>query len=257
MSNLLSSIKHYIPFKRRLRIRYQIRYFVSLFYFWSLSRLARIHKTDKFGSHFYTPHYHRHFKKFRFKKINIFEIGVGGYEEPFLGGNSLRMWKSYFPFAKIFSLDFFDKSFLQEKRIRIFQGDQTDATLLENIFSEIGKIHIIIDDGSHINNHVITTFEILFPKLEMGGLYVIEDTQTSYWDDYGGSSENFNKRGTIYSFFKKLIDSLNNEEFLIKNYEKNYYDKHIIGIHFYHNLIFIEKGLNNEPSNKVKNNQFK
>jgi hypothetical protein len=35
----------------------------------------------------------------------MLEIGVGGYDSPISGGESLRMWKTYFPFAKIFALD--------------------------------------------------------------------------------------------------------------------------------------------------------
>jgi hypothetical protein len=54
-----------------------------------------------------------------------------------------------------------------------------------------------------------------------------------------------------------LIDSLNHEEFMIQNYEKSYYDKHIVSIHFYHNMIFIYKGDNYEPSNYLVNNKVK
>ncbi|MDO9260646.1 MAG: class I SAM-dependent methyltransferase [Flavobacteriaceae bacterium] len=187
----------------------------------------------------------------------MLEIGVGGYDNPYIGGNSLRMWKSFFPFAKITSLDIYDKSFLQEKRINIFQGSQIDDLFLESIINQTGEFDLIIDDGSHVNNHVIKSFEILFPTLKKGGIYVIEDTQTSYWEDYGGTSKDFNSKGTIYHYFKSLIDSLNNEEFIIDNYQKNYYDQHIISMHFYHNMIFIYKGENNEISNKVRNNQFK
>jgi demethylmacrocin O-methyltransferase len=185
------------------------------------------------------------------------EIGVGGYESPLTGGNSLRMWKSYFPFANIFSLDIYDKSFLQEKRIKIFKGSQIDKDFLKKVCNEIGEIDLIIDDGSHINEHVITTFELLFPKLKNGGIYVVEDTQTSYWEEYGGDSKDFNKEGTIYHYFKRLIDGLNHQEFIIKDYKKSYYDAHIVSLHFYHNMIFIYKGMNDEASNKVKNNQFK
>ena len=64
--------------------------------------------------------YQNHFKNFKFKNNNILEIGVGGYEDPYTGGNSLRMWKSYFPFSKIYALDIHEKSFLQENKIKIF-----------------------------------------------------------------------------------------------------------------------------------------
>jgi len=128
---------------------------------------------------------------------------------------------------------------------------------LIDVSKDIGEIDLIIDDGSHLNEHVITTFELLFPKLKNGGIYVIEDTQTSYWESYGGDSTNLNKEGTIYHFFKNLIDGLNHQELIIKGYKKNYYDSHIVSMHFYHNMIFIYKGINDEISNKVRNNQFK
>jgi len=127
-----------------------------------------------------------HLNKFKYKRINLLEIGVGGYEDPYSGGESLRMWKKFFPFGKIFSLDIYDKSSLQENRIQIFKGSQVDKDFLEKVTAEIGEINVIIDDGSHINKHVIETFKLLFPKLKDGGIYVIEDMQTSYWKDFGG-----------------------------------------------------------------------
>lgn len=222
---------------------------LSIPFGYNLNILATIYKSDKWGTHFYTKHYNTHFKKYKFKKIKLFEIGVGGYHFPYVGGNSLRMWKRYFPFGKIFSLDIYDKSFIEEKRIKIFKGSQTDEILLDQIIDQIGAPDIIIDDGSHINEHVIKTFSILFPKLKNGGIYVIEDTETSYWPDYGGDSENLNNPSTMMNFFKSLTDSLNHQEFVRTNYTPTYFDKNIYSIQFYHNIIFIFKGINNEKSN--------
>jgi demethylmacrocin O-methyltransferase len=214
-----------------------------------LNKLAQIYKSDKWSKHFYTKHYLTHFKKFKFKKIKLLEIGVGGYHIPTMGGTSLRMWKRYFLFGKIFSLDIYDKSLLEENRIKIYQGSQVDEVVLEKMMSEIGEPDIIIDDGSHLNEHVIKTFKILFPKLKEGGIYAIEDTQTSYWPDYGGDSKNLNNPETMMNFFKVLIDGINHKEYLINSYEPSYFDKNITSIHFYHNLIFVYKGQNNEESN--------
>ena len=116
-----------------------------------LDELGRIYGTDKIGIHFYTQHYKHHFEHLRNRKLNLLEIGVGGYDKPFSGGKSLRMWKKYFPEGNIFSIDIYDKSALQEERIRIFQGSQVDSEFLEKVCAEIGDLDIIIDDGSHIN----------------------------------------------------------------------------------------------------------
>lgn len=184
----------------------------------NLTKLGKIYGTDKAISHNYTPHYVTHFKRFKYKRINLFEIGVGGYKKPILGGKSLRMWKRYFPFGRIYSLDIYDKSKLQERRIKIFRGSQVDEELLQKISNEVKGFDIIIDDGSHINEHIITTFQILFPKLNDGGIYVIEDTQTSYWEKYGGTSEDMVNSRTSMNFFKSLADSRNHQEFQIPDY---------------------------------------
>ena len=242
--------------KSRNQLRNLIEEVKAIGFGFNLDQLGRIYRTDKIGCHHYTPHYEQHLKKWKFKRINLLEIGVGGYEDPYEGANSLRMWRKYFPFGKIFSLDIFDKSPLQENRIKIFQGSQVDSDFLETITNEIGSIDIIIDDGSHINEHVIATFKMLFPKLKDGGIYIIEDMQTSYWKDYGGDSEHLKNPKTMMNFFKELTDSLNHKELILPNYLPNYYDKKIISMHFYHNLLFIYKGNNVEESNVVVNNQL-
>ena len=38
----------------------------------------------------------------------------------------------------------------------------------------------MIDDGSHINTDIITTFNELWPHVKPGGFYCIEDLNTSY-----------------------------------------------------------------------------
>ena len=221
----------------------------------NLSLLAKLYGTDKTGAHWYTPHYMTHLRRFKNKKVKLLEIGVGGYENPNAGGNSLRMWKKYFPFGKIYSIDIYDKSALQEKRIKIYQGSQVDRDFLEKTIREIGGLDIIIDDGSHLNEHIIETFKILFPYLKDGGVYVIEDIQTSYWDDYGGDSKDLNNPKTAMNFFKSLTDCLNCMEIPNEEYKESYFDKKIISMHFYHNLVFICKGDNDEKSNIVKDHK--
>jgi demethylmacrocin O-methyltransferase len=221
----------------------------------NLEKLARIYKSDKAGAHNYTPHYKVHFKSLKYKKIKLLEIGAGGFEKQYEGGYSLRMWKKYFPLGFIYSIDIYDKTTIEEKRIKIFQGNQNDKAFLENVTKETGVLDIIIDDACHINKYVIESFHILFPKLKDGGIYVVEDTQTSYWKSFGGDSDNLNNNETTMSFFKNLADSLNNKEFIKPNYQQTYFDKNITSIHFYHNLVFIYKGINNEESNIIINNE--
>jgi hypothetical protein len=182
------------------------------------------------------------------------EIGVGGYADSCEGGNSLRMWKAYFPHASIFGIDIFDKRRFEEERITIFQGSQIDESFLRSTVERIGGFDIVIDDGSHINAHVIRTFEILFPLLRNPGIYVVEDTQTSYWPGYGGSSTRLNDAETTLGYFTSLPHWLNYEEILREDSSATEFGRHVVAAHFYHNLIFIYKGDNREGSNRLKNN---
>ncbi len=100
---------------------------------------------------------------------------------------------------------------------------------------------IIIDDGSHISSHIISTFEIFWKYLKDKGIYVVEDTQTSYWSKFGGYDKPNQKRAT--SYFQNLTDGLNYKEFLEKDYKPSDIQKYLDYIHFYHNIIFIGKSL--------------
>lgn len=218
----------------------------------NLIDLAIRYGTDKWNCHWYVRHYQRHFRHLRRKRLKLLEIGVGGYGSPRQGGASLRMWKEYFPHAMIYGIDIYDKKALEEDRIRIFQGSQDDPSFLGEVVGETGALDIVIDDGSHINEHVIKSFNFLFPHLSDESIYVVEDTQTSYWRNFGGSSTDLDNRDTTMGYFKSLIDGLNYEEFTRPGYVPTYFDTHITGMSFYHNLVFIFKGSNTEGSNLVK-----
>jgi hypothetical protein len=238
------------------RLWRNMEYFVySNLYRNNLSKLALAFGSDKAGDHSYTQHYQQHFQFLRRKKLNILEIGIGGYGDSKRGGESLRMWKSYFSKSNIFGIDIQDKHFHDEYRIRTFQGSQIDDNFIMKVVDAIGNIDIIIDDGSHYNNHVIESFKLLFPALSIGGIYVVEDLQTSYWTeiagiDWGGSKD-LNAPHTSMNFFKCLIDGLNYEEYMDHEYQPKYFDKHIVSMHFYHNILFIFKGKNDEGSNML------
>ena len=232
-----------------LREKYtQIR---SIAFSHDLVRLALIHDSAKWGIHWYAKHYENHFKSLRWRKLKILEIGTGGYDNPNKGGKSLRMWKYFFPRSDIFSIDIFDKSALEEPRIKIFQGNQNDPDFLKTVVENMSRVDIVIDDGSHVNDHVITSFQTLFPLVSDGGIYVIEDTQTSYWPEFGGDSYDLRNANTTMNFLKSLADGLNYQEIARKNYQPSYFEKNIVALHFYHNLAFLYKGKNDEGSNFV------
>lgn len=203
-----------------------------------LTTLAKIYGTDKWGRHQYTPVYQKWFSNLRHQPIKLFEIGIGGNDQTNVGGNSLRMWRRYFPKGIITGLDLYDKSAMKESRIRIYQGDQTDPALLKKINTLEGPFDIIIDDGSHIQSHILITFETLFPLMVSGGIYVIEDTQTSYLLKYGGSRTEKETTDTAMNYFRDRVHDVNVSDWK----ETVNQSADLIGsISFYHNLIFITR----------------
>ena len=206
----------------------------------NLNSLAKIYKTDKY-SHAYPPVYQQWFEHLRMKPVRLLEIGVGGYAITHAGGASLRMWKKYFPYGKITGIDIYDKTDFEEERIRIYQGDQTDKQFLSDISDKEGPFDIIIDDGSHLQSHIITSFEALFPLMPTGGIYVIEDTQTSYWLKYEGSTREMDTVNSAMNYFIQRIHAVNRKEWKKEDLTKVIPDQGIASIAFYHNLIFIVK----------------
>jgi len=205
----------------------------------------------KFGSdksplhHDYTKYYDCYFSKIRSDVKNMLEIGV-------FNGSSIKMWQAYFPNAIIngIDIDVRCKKF-EGNRIKIHHGDQSDIEFLKSALKD-QRFDIIIDDGSHMSGHQIKTFEFLFDYVVNGGIYVIEDTKTSYHKSWVGPNESciefFKNRiddvemhgkkfgRTICSDRKKLLELSKQGSIALSDYEKK-----IESIHFYSGLIFVLK----------------
>jgi len=200
---------------------------------WNLTALGRVYWTDKAMAHSYTPIYQQHFQRLQYRPITLLEIGVGGDESPTWGGGSLRMWRDFFPHGQIHGVDILEKR-VDETRIHIHRGDQSDRVFLRDLARQHGPFDIIIDDGSHINAHIRTTFEVLFVEhLKPGGTYVIEDMATAYIPEYGGGEPGCPK--TSVELVKDLIDDVN------RNYWKDRAARPVSAVHVFEQLALIEK----------------
>jgi hypothetical protein len=123
---------------------------------------------DKGTLHGYIDGYSNLFEKYRNLPITLLEIGVAA-------GHSVRMWREYFPKAKIIGIDI-RQPILSMTGIQFFLCDQSNSEQLNAAFKNILP-DIIIDDGSHVIDHQLFSIKHLFPKLKNKGLYVIEDMQ--------------------------------------------------------------------------------
>lgn len=105
--------------------------------------------------------------------FKILEIGVAG-------GGSLRAWREAFPKAEIHAVDNDVNGLMNIPDGTMFHcGDQGDAEFLFSMAEKNGPFHLIIDDGSHRIDHQQTSFASLWSYVTVGGIYVIEDLETS------------------------------------------------------------------------------
>lgn len=136
----------------------------------SLNEIGVKHGTDKSTiTHCYLDNYAKYFESWRDKEFTMLEIGVAA-------GNSIRMWREYFPKAKVYGIDI-NPDCAGEG---IFIGDHNNINFIVNVMNEIGECDLIIDDGSHVGSDVKQLFNRLFISIIPGGYYVIEDTHCFY-----------------------------------------------------------------------------
>lgn len=53
---------------------------------------------------------------------------------------------------------------------------------------------------------MIATFEHLYPRIDVNGLYLVEDLHTCYWEEYGGG---LRRQGSFIELIKERIDDIN------------------------------------------------
>jgi len=163
------------------------------------------YKTDKYQyAHVYKPL----FADICDDKIKLLEIGVSEK-------GSLYMWRDYFKNGNIYGIDVADVG--GGDGVNIFQCDQSDVPKLKKTLTPYAPFDIIIDDASHEGRLSKISFDYLFfNMLKPGGMYIIEDWGTGYWEKWpdgkaltkcenAGDSIMSHNYGMV-GFLKSLID---------------------------------------------------
>jgi len=188
----------------------------------------------------YLPVYNAHFSRFRDTEFRMLEIGVWK-------GGSLDMWRRYFgASATIVGIDVNPECAQVVDSPNVVRiGSQDDPDFLRALDAEFGPFDLILDDGSHHGRHQRASFDVLFPLLAEGGIYVIEDLHTSYWRDlYDGG---YRRPGTAIEFLKDVMDDLH-----------GWYHRHdtstpardwISGMHLYDSIVVLDKAAKAPPRN--------
>lgn len=144
--------------------------------------------------------YERELSRFRGRDISFLEIGV-------FHGGSIPMWAGYF--GKQARLSFVDIDptcrDYAEPGTHVEIGDQADPVFLAELAEKHGPFDVVIDDGGHMMHQQITSFEHLWPHLSDRGVYLVEDTHTSYWPGFGGG---FREEASFIEYAKRLVDKM-------------------------------------------------
>jgi hypothetical protein len=155
----------------------------------TLEMMGRKYGTDKVD-HGYLNIYEKHFAPIKDNKNNILEIGVWK-------GSSLSLWSEYFKNSYIigidvpkeikknsiypYSMEYSKQIEMRLKNVSIVHGDQANKNTINETVelvktkTNVGEFDIIIDDGSHFQHDIMTSFGYLFPHLKTKGIYIIED----------------------------------------------------------------------------------
>ena len=153
------------------------------------------------------------------------------------------MWKDYFgDKVKIIGVDIDQRcKQFEDEQVTIEIGSQQDPEFWDSFKEKYPKVDILLDDGGHTMMQQIITFHCMFPHIQDGGLYVCEDTHTSYWAEWpwnggvGGNATN-----NYMELAKSLVDELN--AFHSKDkIPVTYNTLNMSGIHFYDSIVVIEK----------------
>lgn len=191
-----------------------------------LCKIFYKYKSDKCSkiNHSYSPEYYKYLNPYRETFTNILEVGIGNDKlmKPICGndyilGASLKSWEEFFPNAKIYGLDILRDVLFSENRVSCFYTDQSNENELDKTIDEIRNVNndsnllfdLIIDDGSHIVDHMLLTFKTLSKYLKVDGLYIIEDIQRKDLDIFT------NIKLTDFEILKIYMGNRDDDDFII------------------------------------------
>ena len=202
----------------------------------SLDELADKYGTDKGGDvnknvskkkelNNYTPLYQKFFSRDKNNYRLVFELGIGSnnLDTPSnMGSNgkpgaSLYMWQEYFPNAEIFGADVDKRILFNENRIKTYFVDQYSTESIKKMWVEIDRnnFDLIIDDGIHDYKGNVNFFENSIQYLKKGGLYIIEDVNNIYVENFRKYFSNLNYDVEIIDYYHKLRQYIKSRRIIV------------------------------------------
>lgn len=211
------------------------------------------HDERVFKLHHYFDIYERHLSRYVGKAPRILEIGLGD-------GGSPELWLKWFgPNATLVNIDIDPPGtrLSPDSPVLTETGDQADPAFLARVVEKHGPFDIVMDDGGHTARQQINSFNALYDALRDDGVFICEDTHTSYFDQF----KDVDKFMSMIEFAKQLIDRLHEpylgqEEYLRVRQPMGDRKGHAMasrfaartkGIFFYDSIIVFERHVRSEP----------
>jgi len=237
----------------------------------SITDIFQETRTDKEWLHGYNRYYDEKLRPFREQAgVRILEIGADS-------GISLGAWLTYFKDpAEVAGIAYgVDAEHAHNKsceimpdqcdRLKIISMDQSNKAALSDLKQHEPKgWDIIIDDGSHKPEHQLISFQFLWEKVRPGGMYVVEDVETSYVDN-GKSIYGYELHGGIGASppnnavekFKQLVDVVSRKHFSQEQFTVfGGVDKDVAGVYFGDGIIFVHKQPSDPEWNSYPSGNF-
>ncbi|MFN3867583.1 MAG: class I SAM-dependent methyltransferase [Hyphomicrobiaceae bacterium] len=196
------------------------------------------HMVNKWSN--YLPVYERHLGRFQGQRITMLEIGISQ-------GGSLDVWERYFgPAARIVGVDI-DKRCTKFARdhIHVEIGSQEDPDFLLYLVRKYGPFDFILDDGGHTMTQQITTFRTLYPHVTSPGVFMTEDTHTSYEAKFGGG---LNNPDSFMNYAKQFADWLHGWHVPeVAKLAPSGFLQSTASVHFYDSIVVLEKAPQRRP----------
>ncbi len=197
--------------------------------------------SDKWDNYFGV--YERHIIPALFRvprsKVVLVEVGVQA-------GGSLDMWAEYTKHhgveTDIHGIDI-DPScalhdYSQNPNIQVHIGDQNDNHFWDGFLKVVPRIDAFIDDGGHYMDGQITTLERVWPHITPGGVFICEDTHTSY-NSYNGGG--FGYHASFLEYVKKRIDDIHHNHIPDMKYHGPGIFGDLCSLHVYDSIVVLEK----------------
>ena len=107
---------------------------------------------------------------------------------------------------------------------------------------------VVLDDGSHMASHQLTSFQVLFPLLNEGGVYICEDLHAAYSPAFDGG---YRRSGTFIEVAKQIVDDIH-ADFHDQPQSVPGAHRSIHGICFYNSMVVIEKRLSRTSTRRSR-----